>query len=249
MRSIKNINNNIVLAVDSQGREVIVLGKGIGFEKPPVEIPLNKINRTFYNVKDVEPGMLRELPTAVINAAIKIMDDVSEALNTQYSSTAAFVLADHIQFAVKRKRENIYLELPLVTELKFSYPDEMREAEKALKTIKEITGIELSSREAGAIALHFINDKIKDEKTNTYNTEEIMAECQKIIENNYGIALDTSEFNYGRFLIHMNYLLKRCITDQQVKDGMVKIFQEIVKQYPNAYQCTIEMQNVFNDTY
>ncbi|MBR5755077.1 MAG: transcription antiterminator LicT, partial [Erysipelotrichaceae bacterium] len=54
MKVIRNINNNIAHCLDSKGREVIVFGKGIGFYKKDEEIPLNEINRTFYNIKDTD---------------------------------------------------------------------------------------------------------------------------------------------------------------------------------------------------
>lgn len=40
---IRNINNNVSLCADSRGQEAIVSGKGVGFVKPPQEIPLSKM--------------------------------------------------------------------------------------------------------------------------------------------------------------------------------------------------------------
>ena len=67
MKVIKNINNNVAHCSDSRGREVIVFGKGIGFYKTGEDIPLSKINRTFYNVKDTNYGILSSIPTVLIN--------------------------------------------------------------------------------------------------------------------------------------------------------------------------------------
>ena len=47
MKVIKNINNNILLCLDSRNNEVVAFGKGIGFTKPPYDVPLSKIDRTF----------------------------------------------------------------------------------------------------------------------------------------------------------------------------------------------------------
>ena len=55
MRAMKKINNSAVLALDSAGREVVVLGKGVGSPQVPYEITaLTKIERTFYDF--VEQG-------------------------------------------------------------------------------------------------------------------------------------------------------------------------------------------------
>ena len=52
MKVIKNINNNISLCLDSRNNEVVAFGKGIGFTKPPYDVPLSKIDRTFYDVDE-----------------------------------------------------------------------------------------------------------------------------------------------------------------------------------------------------
>ncbi|MBQ2582680.1 MAG: hypothetical protein II577_02145 [Erysipelotrichaceae bacterium] len=52
MKVIKSINNNIAHCLDAKGREVVVFGKGIGFYRPDQDTPLDRINRTFYNIKD-----------------------------------------------------------------------------------------------------------------------------------------------------------------------------------------------------
>ena len=74
MKVLKSINNNVSQCLDSKGREVVVFGKGIGFYKVNEDIPLNKINRTFYNIKDSDYGIIRNIPTSVINTAIYIID-------------------------------------------------------------------------------------------------------------------------------------------------------------------------------
>ena len=50
MKVIKNINNNVAICVDDNGHEVVAMGKGIGFSKPPYEVDLSKIDRTYYSL-------------------------------------------------------------------------------------------------------------------------------------------------------------------------------------------------------
>lgn len=51
MKVKKKINNNVALCLDSKGKEVIVFGKGVGFENNGMEIPLSIIDCTFYNLE------------------------------------------------------------------------------------------------------------------------------------------------------------------------------------------------------
>ena len=50
MKAIKKINNNVAYCVDGNGRELIALGKGIGFGSFPRDLSLTEIERTFYNI-------------------------------------------------------------------------------------------------------------------------------------------------------------------------------------------------------
>ena len=46
MKVIKNINNNISLCLDSRNNEVVAFGKGIGFTKPPYDVPVHSVTLT-----------------------------------------------------------------------------------------------------------------------------------------------------------------------------------------------------------
>ena len=66
MKVIKNINNNISLCLDSRNNEVVAFGKGIGFTKPPYDVPLSKIDRTFYDVDEEQLAVLNRIPEDVL---------------------------------------------------------------------------------------------------------------------------------------------------------------------------------------
>lgn len=60
MKIIRQINNNAALALDGNGKELVVLGRGVGFPKMPYELTdLSRIERTFY---DVNPNILAWRP-------------------------------------------------------------------------------------------------------------------------------------------------------------------------------------------
>ena len=51
MLAIRKLNNNAVICRDSRGREVVALGKGVGFGADfPRELSMADIERTFYSV-------------------------------------------------------------------------------------------------------------------------------------------------------------------------------------------------------
>ena len=62
MKIIQNINNNVAICLDDNNHEVVAFGKGIGFRKPPYEIELSQIDRTYYNLSSHYIALLDELP-------------------------------------------------------------------------------------------------------------------------------------------------------------------------------------------
>ena len=51
MQVIRRFNNNVVLCIDSNGREVVAFGKALGFHEIPYELKdLNKIERSYYGI-------------------------------------------------------------------------------------------------------------------------------------------------------------------------------------------------------
>ncbi|MBQ1477018.1 MAG: PRD domain-containing protein [Erysipelotrichaceae bacterium] len=238
MKVIKNINNNIAHCLDSKGREVVAFGKGIGFFKANEEIPLERINRTFYNIKDTDYGIIRNIPTVIINTAIYIIDMVSDRLNVTYPSSKAISLADHLQFAIERKDKNIYLEQPILQDMHQLYPEEMRLAEEALKIIKDMTGEKLPRMEAGTLCLHFIADRLEPKEKDHLDTAAITENCTKIIEKDFSISIDRESFNYSRFVTHLDYLIRRLSEDKQIESENQTIFDELKKAYPDSYICS-----------
>ena len=241
MKVIKSINNNISHCVDSKGREVIAFGKGIGFFRPDEDIPLDRINRTFYNVKDTDYGILRNIPTKLINTAIYITDYVAEELNVNYPSSMALVLADHLDFAITRKDKNIYLEQPILLDIAQLYPDEMRVALESLNIIRKMTGERLPNREAGTLALHFVSDRIETRQKPRIDITAVTEECTKIIERELKTEIDRSSFNYNRFVTHLDYLIRRLETKEQIDSQNRELYEQIQKMYPDSFACATKL--------
>ncbi len=62
MQVVRKINNNAVLCTDKSGRELIAIGKGLGFGALPREIGLDEIERTFYDVDSAYHKAAEDLP-------------------------------------------------------------------------------------------------------------------------------------------------------------------------------------------
>lgn len=240
MKVVKNINNNVSLCLDSQGREVIAFGKGIGFTKPPYEIPMDKIERTFYDVDECYLSAITDIPADIIRVTTAIIDYANLKLDNRFSSKAIITLTDHIQFAIKRKQEHIYVKFPFLYEIKHLYPREIEIGYYAVDMIAKYLDVELGEEEAASIVLHLIDyDKRMNAESNT--EEDMIEKCRMIVEQKMGVTIDEKGFNYYRFVQHMHYLLERTKKKQNNTMHNDKLFQEMKVEYPAMYECAFEI--------
>ena len=248
MKAKKNINNNITICTDNKGRELIAFGKGIGFIKPPFEVPLEKIDRTFYNVKDLDYDILNDLPENVILVSMQILDMVSDKLKIEYPSKTVFILADHINFAIKRNQEHIALEIPLIEDLKQLHSAEFELANVALKQINDKLNCNLPDSEVITLALHFINDKF--DKGCVYgnsNGQNLIEEITSIVEKEFNININRKSFNYSRFVTHLDYLFRRMIDLKQIDSTNKSLYEKVKDEYKSTYNCAVKISKLIYD--
>lgn len=247
MKVIKNINNNVSLCVDSNGCQVIAFGKGIGFDKPPYDVPLHLIERTFYNISDIDYNGIKNLTPNVIKAAIRIVDKAEQHLGVTLMSTAILALADHIQFAIKRKHDQMVIPLPLQEDIKQLHPVEMKQAYEALKIIEEETSVLLDRSEASNIALLLVNNQMQMKEDKLGVSHHILDEAILIIEQEYHILINRDSFNYSRFATHMYYLVNRVFNSEMISSVNAKMFEDLKTQYASAHICAIRISEIFKD--
>ena len=107
----KIVNNNIVIAKDFRGREVVAIGKGVGFRKRKNEaVHRSEIMKTYVLLDKVDSGVLtlfEEIQFEVIETSQKIIDYAQEKLNVKFN----------VNLLMSLSRINI---CPLIKELHFS---------------------------------------------------------------------------------------------------------------------------------
>ena len=157
MKVIKNINNNVSLCLDSNNNEVVAFGKGIGFTKPPYEVDLDKIQRTYYGIDPTYINMINDIPEDILDISDKIINYARMKLENPVSSNIVITLADHINFAIQRYKENMNIKLPIVHDIEYLFDTEMEIGEYALTLIRKTLKVFLPKEEAAYIDLHFIN--------------------------------------------------------------------------------------------
>lgn len=239
MKVIKNINNNCALCVDNAGKELVAFGKGIGFTKPPYEIDLSLIRKTYYEVDESYINLIKEIPKEILMIAEKIEDFAEDVIDNQFSRNIVFTLADHIDFAIIKFYIKLNITMPILYDVKHLYENEYEVGIYALNLIKEELKIDLPKEEAAYIAMHFVNAEAVQSKTPTltdYEGETINF-ITEIIEETLDIWIDRDGFNYSRFVTHMYYLFKKSRRNNLNDAADKELYVFLSKSYPKITKC------------
>lgn len=251
MRIIKKINTSAAIGLDSTGREIVVIGKGVGFPKVPYELDdLSIIERTFYDVDSRYMKMISELPQSIIMASADIAEEAEIELRCRLNPNLAFTLADHLYFAIERLRSGIDLMTPIAYDVKHLYPKETQMAIRALDILKEYANVMLPETEITNVALHLINAEAEiSDMQSIMQTVKILTEIEKIVEKQLTIILDKESYHYSRFTMHLRYLIQRLQSSKQVEEQGVSMLKTLAYEYPEIYNCALQVVNYFEGTW
>lgn len=239
MKLLRKINNNSAVAQDKRGREMVVLGRGVGFHPMPYELSdLSVIYRTFYDVDPKYYEILASLPEATLLASADIAEQAEILLDTELNPNLPFTLADHIAFAQKREQQGIQLAVPLSYDVRQLYPREYELGLQALETIRLRTGSTLPRAEAVSIALHIVNAELEgSDFHSTLTAIQVLNEVTDIVEQTMEVSLDRESYNYARFAMHIQFLVRRLSCGQSMQQGSGELLTELAAEYPAAYRC------------
>ena len=239
MKLLRKINNNAAVAQDKRGREMVVLGRGVGFHPMPYELTdLSVVYRTFYDVEPQYYEMLSSLPEEALMAAADIAEQAEIALQAELNPNLPFTLADHIAFAQEREKQGIRLATPLHYDVQHLYPREYELGLQAMETVRLRTGTALPRAEAVNIALHIVNAELEgSDLSSTLAAVEVLDEVTVLVERELGIALDRESYNYARFAMHIQFLVRRLSSGKGMEQGSGKMLSELSAEYPATYRC------------
>ena len=119
MKVVKCINNNVAICLDDDNNELVAFGKGIGFKKPPFEIDVAVIQKTYYGIDENYVHMINEIPEEILLLSEEIIKYAEYELDYIFSPNIIFTLADHINFAIVRCKEKLNITHTIVQDIKF----------------------------------------------------------------------------------------------------------------------------------
>lgn len=238
---VKNINNNVALCLDSKGQEVVVFGKGVGFLKPPSEVPLSKIQRTFYDLNHKFLPLLDDIPLDVIDFTSRQVAQIRGKLPYETNANLIMTLADHLAFAMTRAKKGIYTPMPSIYEMEQNYPVEVEIGRQIVKAMEQTFHVKLPKGEVQGVAMHFINASLGSPSSGQLTAEEeyetILERMTQIVEHALQVTIRRDTFNYARFATHVQYLLKRVQADSPIDSDNLQMYASIRDEYKDVSAC------------
>lgn len=249
----KKINNNVAMAQDADGHELVVFGKGIGFRQTPYELEeTSQIHRVFRDVNEDLLKTIESISGEVIGVSLDIVRLAEFELDCTLNPNLYLTLADHLQFAAERYASGIVMDNPLAVDIPFVYPDEWELGKTGLKFMETMTGITLPETEACSIALHIINAEGEGSSRCTstrtvQKTLSIIEDVTDIVERKMfaGESLDRNSHSYLRFVTHLKFLVKRLMGEDFKQEAELPLLMDLAKNYPRADSCSKAIARYF----
>ena len=256
LRIKKVINNNILCVVDDKGSEMIVTGKGLGFQRKTGErADPSLFEKTYHMEGKAEQRKLRELCQQIPIEHLRLTQDLIEYIKGQISAplneSLLITLADHISFALKRKENGIEFTNPLQGAIMSYYPTEYHLGQHCLQVIQEETRTDLNGSEAAFIALHIVNAELNTSMSVMYDITKLIEGTLEVVEYFYQKRFDRESLDFNRFVVHLRYFAQRLF---QAAPGVCgeydPDFQEmIIRSCKQHYKCAQCIGEYIRNTY
>ena len=247
MKISRIINNNVVSTCDEEGREVIVMGRGVGFKaKEGSTIDEDKIEKVFrldsQNTMDKFKELLVNLPMEHVQISAEIISYAKEVLNRPINPNVYITLTDHINFALERFKQKMMFSNPLIREVRSFYHAEYLIGEYAIAMIDRDLGIKLPVDEAASIALHIVNAEYDAPMGDTIKITNLIQQVSEVVEEYFNIKLDVQSMSYERFITHLRFLAQRVFTGEHMELDNLEFQKVIDRLYPEEYACSQKVQ-------
>lgn len=221
-RVIKVLNNNGILVYHSEtGKEMILLGNGVGFGKRPTQqidcLPGARVYSLVTRKKDQSAlKAVNGIQPVFIEAAGRIIEEAEKVFQNM-NRDILLPMADHIALAVKRAEENRQIPNPFTPDIRVLFSKEYTVALRGRDIIREMMGYEISDDEVGFITIH-IHAGLSDEQVfQTLDTTRIINEGIRMIENAFGQKFEEDSLAYTRLMSHLYYMVARTRNGESTK--------------------------------
>ena len=229
------INNNVVSSRDADGKEVVAMGKGIGFGKKKGDILSEAGIDKIFTLEDETAlrqfkDLLAGIPLEYLQVSNEIISYAKEKLDTELHPNIYLTLTDHISFAIRRKEEGQPFQIPMENEIRRFFPLEYQIGKQSVELIYKRLGYQLPKDEAAALAIHFVNAEFDIKVRDTW--------------------IITKSVEKDSLIAGIKLLSYRLVMAQPLKENAdEKLYNFVKENYPEEWKLTEEIDNYVKTGY
>ena len=235
----KVLNNNVLIAIDRNESEVVLIGRGIGFNKKSGEPIGNETVEKLFVLNDPdEQEQYKELLSTIDDATLKVLISVVEMIQDRthlpLNEHIHVALTDHLVFAVSRIRRGMAIRNPFLLETRALYPEEYKIAEEVTSMVNQQLMVDLPEGEIGFIALHIHSALVNKNVQDVAKHSNLIVQLIKMIEEQFEMTIDKSSIDYMRLIRHLHFTIERVVRGERVAEPK-KITLLLKSEYPICY--------------
>lgn len=249
----KVLNNNVLIASHPEYGEVVLIGKGIGFNRKQNETFDSESAEKIFVLKDQKeqknyikllPFLENELQQVIISAIQLIKSEAGEKDLNEHIHVA---LTDHLLFTVTRLAQGMEIRNPFLIETKALYPKEYRIAKDVLDLFREKYLVSLPEGEAGFIALHIHSALTNKELSEVNQYSQLIGDLIEMVEEQFHFKIDKESVDYMRLVRHLRFAIERVKNGEKVEEPE-KITSLLKEEYPLCYNLSWKLIKVMQQT-
>jgi beta-glucoside operon transcriptional antiterminator len=243
-----------MLLVDNDQQEMILFGKGIGFNaKPGTNIDLAQVEKIFLPLSSPKGrhflSLTDTIPSEYFDISHEVLVLARSICGDKLNSVLLLTLAEHLHFAVERSRKGQTVLNKLSWEVKRYYPQEYSIGLQARARANERFKVELPEDEAVNIAFHLINASGQETDSSAHQQVELVNRLAAIVHYKLGKNTDTESVNYMRFINHLRYFSERVLAGNIVMSEEEDFYQELMRYRPDAMNVAFGIRDYVQDKY
>lgn len=232
-----------------QEREVVLIGKGIGFNKRPgMVVDDETMIEKVYALEQKKQqehykALIEHADDSVIQAIIEAINMITNTDLEIDDNRLIVALTDHIIFAYKRLTQNQYISNPFAIETRHLYPEAYKIAASVIYKLNSVLSLQFPEDEVGFIALHIASNMEKLTMSEMNNINDLISKCIQIVEHDLHQSIDTTSVQYQRFIRHIQFLIRRLSIGETIKSQTE--FEKMLKaHYPLCYNVAVKIMKM-----
>ncbi|WP_026672841.1 BglG family transcription antiterminator LicT [Alkalihalobacterium bogoriense] len=254
MKIVKILNNNVIVS-NKDDQEVIVMGRGIAFQKRAGDEVANEQIDKIFTLEDKDitkkfKTLIADIPLEYMELSERIINYAKLELGKKLNDSIYISLTDHLHFAVERHNKNIPVKNGLLWETKQLYKEEFEIGIEALNMIFDQFNVILPEDEAGFIALHLVNAQLNEDMHNIVDMTKVIQDILTVVKYHFKIEFDETSLNYYRFITHLKFFAQRLVKGNHYQNEQGDDLLNVIKEkYPEAHKCSQKIKKFVEKQY